>query len=89
MSADAFPEGAAPKAPGRHGMSIALVTGASSGFGAMTVRALADAGLTVYAGMRAIADRNAGPAADAAKYATDEGVDLRVVEMADLLSPAG
>jgi NAD(P)-dependent dehydrogenase (short-subunit alcohol dehydrogenase family) len=58
-------------------MSVALVTGASSGFGAMTVRALADAGLTVYAGMRATADRNAQAAAEATAYAEN----LRVVEM--------
>lgn len=56
-----------------------VITGASSGFGAMTARALADAGHTVYAGMRATADRNA-PAV-AAAYATGHGVDLRSVEM--------
>ncbi len=33
-------------------MSTVLVTRASSGFGAMTVRALADAGHTTYASMR-------------------------------------
>ena len=33
---------------------VVLVTGASSGFGAMTVRALADAKHVVYAGMRDI-----------------------------------
>ena len=44
---------------------VALVTGASSGFGAMTVRALADAGHTVYAGMRNVETRNR-PAADEA-----------------------
>ena len=33
---------------------VIIVTGASSGFGAMTVRALADAGHNVYAGMRDI-----------------------------------
>ena len=36
-----------------------VITGASSGFGAMTARALADAGHTVYAGMRDTTGRNA------------------------------
>lgn len=58
-----------------------VVTGASSGFGAMTVRALADAGHTVYAGMRDTTARNAEAATEAARYATEEGVDLRVVEL--------
>lgn len=58
-----------------------VITGASSGFGAMTARALADAGHTVYAGMRATADRNAPAVADTAAYATGHGVDLRSVEM--------
>ena len=35
-----------------------LVTGASSGFGAVTVRTLADAGHLVYTGLRDTAGRN-------------------------------
>ena len=58
-----------------------IVTGASSGFGAMSVRALADAGHTVYAGMRAIGTRNQQAAADATRYATEQDVNLRPVEM--------
>lgn len=58
-----------------------IVTGASSGFGAMTVRALADAGHRVYAGMRGTGARNATAAAEATSYAADHGVDLRPVEM--------
>ena len=38
---------------------VILVTGASSGFGAMSARALADAGHVVYASMRETAGRNA------------------------------
>jgi NAD(P)-dependent dehydrogenase (short-subunit alcohol dehydrogenase family) len=58
-----------------------LVTGASSGFGAMTVRALADAGHTVHAGMRDIEGHNRAAAADAAAYADQHGVALRAVEL--------
>jgi NAD(P)-dependent dehydrogenase (short-subunit alcohol dehydrogenase family) len=60
---------------------VVLVTGASSGFGAMTVRALADAKHVVYAGMRDIGGRNAKAAADARRYADERGVTLRPVEM--------
>ncbi|MFC4945281.1 SDR family NAD(P)-dependent oxidoreductase [Pseudonocardia sp. GCM10023141] len=58
-----------------------VITGASSGFGAMTARALADAGHTVHAGIRDTAGRNAPAVADATAYATEHGVDLRPVEM--------
>jgi NAD(P)-dependent dehydrogenase (short-subunit alcohol dehydrogenase family) len=60
---------------------IILVTGASSGFGAMTVRALADAGHRVYAGIRNTADRNRPAVAEAAEYAREHGVDLRSIEL--------
>ncbi|MBT9254981.1 SDR family oxidoreductase [Phycicoccus sp. MAQZ13P-2] len=60
---------------------VVLVTGASSGFGAMTVRALADAGHTVHAGMRDLAGRNRQAASDATAYAAEHVVDLRPVEL--------
>ena len=60
---------------------VILVTGASSGFGAMTVRALADAKHVVYAGMRDIGGRNAEAADAARRYADEHGVTLRTVEM--------
>jgi NAD(P)-dependent dehydrogenase (short-subunit alcohol dehydrogenase family) len=66
---------------------IIVITGASSGFGALTARALADAGHIVYAGMRETSGRNAAPVADAARYAKERGVDLRSVEL-DVASDA-
>lgn len=60
---------------------VALVTGASSGFGALTARALADAGHTVYAGIRQTTGRNATAVADAADHAERHGVALRTVEL--------
>lgn len=62
-------------------MSTVLISGASSGFGALTARALADAGHTVYAGMRDLAGRNAASADDARTYAAEHGADLRPVEL--------
>lgn len=64
---------------------IILVTGASSGFGALTARRLADAGHTVYASMRDTQGRNAPQVEDATRYANEHGVDLRTVEL-DVLS---
>ncbi|WP_435209148.1 SDR family oxidoreductase [Streptomyces sp. bgisy034] len=61
--------------------SVVLVTGASSGFGALTARALADAGHTVYGGIRQTTGRNAPAVADARAYADEHGVALRAVEL--------
>jgi NAD(P)-dependent dehydrogenase (short-subunit alcohol dehydrogenase family) len=60
---------------------IIVITGASSGFGALTARALAKAGHTVYAGIRATEDRNAPAVADATAFARENNVDLRSVEL--------
>jgi NAD(P)-dependent dehydrogenase (short-subunit alcohol dehydrogenase family) len=61
--------------------SIILITGASSGFGALTARALADAGHTVYASMRETLGRNAPQVAEVQRYAHTHQVDLRSVEL--------
>jgi len=61
--------------------SIILITGAASGFGALTARALARAGHTVYASMRETAGRNAPQVKEAEKYAAEHGVDLRPIEL--------
>ncbi len=64
---------------------VVFISGAGSGFGALTARSLADAGNIVYAGIRETADRNAGRDAEAREYAAEHGVDLRTVEL-DVLS---
>jgi NAD(P)-dependent dehydrogenase (short-subunit alcohol dehydrogenase family) len=61
--------------------SVILITGASSGFGALTARALADAGHTVYASMRETLGRNAPQVAQVQHYADQHQVDLRSVEL--------
>ncbi|MBU4337515.1 MAG: SDR family oxidoreductase [Actinobacteria bacterium] len=60
---------------------VIVITGASSGFGALTARALADAGHTVYAGMREASGRNAPQVQAAADYASNHDVDLRAIEL--------
>lgn len=64
---------------------IVLITGASSGFGALTARALADAdggaANIVYAGMRDTNGRNAPQVQGANDYAAEHGVDLRAIEL--------
>lgn len=62
-------------------MKIIVITGASSGFGALTARALAKAGHTVYASMRDTTGRNAQQVEEAKKFAKDNNVDLRTIEL--------
>ena len=66
---------------------VIVITGASSGFGALAARALARAGHTVYASMRETTGRNARPVAEAQKYAAEYAVDLRTLEL-DVASEA-
>ncbi|MFD7661181.1 SDR family NAD(P)-dependent oxidoreductase [Streptomyces sp. NPDC059788] len=61
--------------------NVVVVTGASSGFGNLTARALAEAGHIVYAGMRATTDRNASAVAALAQLQQDRGVRIAAVEM--------
>jgi NAD(P)-dependent dehydrogenase (short-subunit alcohol dehydrogenase family) len=64
---------------------VIVVTGASSGFGALAARALAKAGHVVYASMRDTSGRNRAQVQEAAKFAADNKADLRTVEL-DVLS---
>ncbi len=61
--------------------NIIIITGASSGFGALTARALAKAGHTVYASMRETKGRNAPQVEEAKKFAKANNVDLRTIEL--------
>jgi NAD(P)-dependent dehydrogenase (short-subunit alcohol dehydrogenase family) len=60
---------------------VIIITGASSGFGALAARALAHAGHIVYASMRETTGRNAAQFAEVARYAAEHKVDLRSVEL--------
>lgn len=60
---------------------VILITGASSGFGALTARALANAGHTVYATMRETEGRNKPQVEAVKKYAAENKVDLRAIEL--------
>src|SRR5882672_4300614 len=72
---------------GRSMKTVIVITGASSGFGALAARALAQAGHTVYASMRGTTGRNAPQVGEAQKYAAEHGVDLRTIEL-DVASQA-
>jgi NAD(P)-dependent dehydrogenase (short-subunit alcohol dehydrogenase family) len=50
---------------------VIVISGASSGFGALAARALARAGHTVYATMRETTGRNARQVTEVARYASE------------------
>jgi NAD(P)-dependent dehydrogenase (short-subunit alcohol dehydrogenase family) len=60
---------------------VIVITGASSGFGRLTANALVKAGHIVYASMREATGRNADVVADVEKFARDNQVDLRALEL--------
>lgn len=60
---------------------VIVVTGASSGFGDLTARALARAGHVVYAGMRATRGRNAPAVAQLAALSEAENLSVHGIEM--------
>ncbi|MFI6253570.1 SDR family NAD(P)-dependent oxidoreductase [Streptomyces sp. NPDC051016] len=62
-------------------MSTVLITGAATGIGNLTAKALARAGHRVYATMRGPEGRNAPRARELRDVAAARGVDIRVVEL--------
>src|SRR4029450_11781451 len=68
--------------------NVIVITGASSGFGALAARALAKAGHIVYASMRDTAGRNAPQAKAAKEYSSENNIDLRRTEVDGLFEEA-
>ncbi len=60
---------------------VILITGASSGFGALTARALAGAGHTVYASMLDVRGKNAKEVAELERFAKERTIELHALEL--------
>jgi NAD(P)-dependent dehydrogenase (short-subunit alcohol dehydrogenase family) len=60
---------------------VIVITGSSSGFGALTAQSLALAGHRVYASMRDTRGHNAQQVELNKRFSADQGVDLRTVEL--------
>jgi len=58
-----------------------IITGSNSGFGRLAAHTLALDGHTVFATMRGVTGKNAKAAEELGKWASDKGVELRVVEL--------
>lgn len=63
------------------GKQVILITGASSGFGALTARALADAGHSVFASMRDTGGKNRVRADIVREYAQTHSLDFQPLEL--------
>ena len=61
--------------------SVVLISGTSSGIGLLAAETVARAGHTVYASMRNITTRNAGPAKALEQLARDHKLTLKTLEM--------
>jgi NAD(P)-dependent dehydrogenase (short-subunit alcohol dehydrogenase family) len=61
--------------------NIIVITGASSGFGALAARALAQKGHIVYASMRETTGRNAPQVKEVEEYAAAHQVDLHAIDL--------
>jgi NAD(P)-dependent dehydrogenase (short-subunit alcohol dehydrogenase family) len=68
-------------------MKKIIVTGSASGFGLLTVQALAKKGHTVYATMRNVTTKNAAAAQILLNWAEENNADVRIVEL-DITSDA-
>ena len=68
--------------------SVILVTGASTGIGHLTARALAAAGHIVYASMRDVAGRNAPRVRELRDWGFAQGHDIRGLELDVLSQPS-
>jgi NADP-dependent 3-hydroxy acid dehydrogenase YdfG len=60
---------------------VIVITGASSGFGELTAHELAKAGHVVYASMRETTGRNVPQVETAKRFAAENKVDLRTIEL--------
>ncbi len=60
---------------------VILITGASSGFGALTARALAGAGHTVYASMLDLSGKNAKQVEELKQFAKERALNLHAIEL--------